>query len=147
MTADCLHETVNLIRSRSRRSFISSLDAELEVSLVRNRRRRNSRLRLYARRPETARSIAKAYRGASRSAERREKTTSSRIDEPWDLLERVRTEMKTQNVLHIVDGGDHSLRVPKRQLHASGETQTDIDQQIFQSITEFLSALTGKQER
>src|SRR5438876_8999351 len=65
---------------------------------------------------------------------------------PLDLLDRVRTEMKTHNVLHVVEGGNHSLRVPKRQLHASGETQTDIDQQIFQSITEFLSALTGKQE-
>src|SRR5436190_24213112 len=35
---------------------------------------------------------------------------------PLDLLERVRSEMKTQNVLHVVEGGDHSLRVPKRQL-------------------------------
>jgi predicted alpha/beta-hydrolase family hydrolase len=66
---------------------------------------------------------------------------------PLDLLERVRTEMKTQNVLHVVEGGDHSLRVPKRQLQSSGETQTDIDQQIFQSITEFLSAVTGKLQR
>src|SRR5437762_9559892 len=66
---------------------------------------------------------------------------------PLDLLERVRSEMKTQNVLHIVVGGDHSLRVPKRQLQATGETQMGIDQQIFRSITEFLSGLTGKQER
>src|SRR5439155_22193017 len=66
---------------------------------------------------------------------------------PLDLLDCVRTEMKTQNILHVVEGGEHSLRVPKRQLQASGETQTDIDQQIFQSITEFLSAVTGKQER
>jgi predicted alpha/beta-hydrolase family hydrolase len=66
---------------------------------------------------------------------------------PLDLLEPVRTEMKTKNVLHVVEGGDHSLRVPKRQLQSSGETQTDIDQQIFQSITEFLSAVTGKLQR
>src|SRR5438552_6171185 len=66
---------------------------------------------------------------------------------PLDLLDRVRAEMKTQNVLHIVEGGDHSLRVSKRQLQSTGETQMDIDQQIFQSITEFLSAVTGKQER
>ena len=66
---------------------------------------------------------------------------------PLDLIERVRSEMKTQNVLHVVEGGDHSLRVPKRQLQVSGETQMGIDQQIFRSITEFLSGLTGKQER
>jgi predicted alpha/beta-hydrolase family hydrolase len=66
---------------------------------------------------------------------------------PLDLLDRVRSEMKTQNVLHVVDGGDHSLCVPKRQLQVSGETQMGIDQQIFRSIREFLSGLAGKQER
>jgi uncharacterized protein len=65
---------------------------------------------------------------------------------PLDLLERVRTEMKTQNFLHVVEGGDHSLRVPKRQLQASGETQMDIDQRIFQSITEFVSGLGSKRD-
>jgi predicted alpha/beta-hydrolase family hydrolase len=62
---------------------------------------------------------------------------------PLDLLERVRTEMKTQNVLHIVDGGDHSLRVPKRQLQASGQTQEDIDQQILKAIVGFVDQLPG----
>src|SRR5882757_4378420 len=66
---------------------------------------------------------------------------------PLDLLDRVRSEMKTQNVLHVVDGGDHSLRVPKGQLQVSGETQMGIDQQIFRSIRDFLSGLTGKRER
>jgi uncharacterized protein len=60
---------------------------------------------------------------------------------PLDLLELVRTEMKTQNVLHIVDGGDHSLRVPKRQLQASGQTQEDIDQQILKAIVGFVDQL------
>ena len=60
---------------------------------------------------------------------------------PLDLLERVRTEMKTQNVLHIVNGGDHSLRVPKRQLQASGQTQEDIDQRILKAIVGFVDQL------
>jgi uncharacterized protein len=60
---------------------------------------------------------------------------------PLDLLERVRTEMKAPNFLHVVQGGDHSLRVPKRQLQASSETQMDVDQRIFQSITDFFSGL------
>ena len=60
---------------------------------------------------------------------------------PLDLLERVRTEMKTQNVLHIVEGGDHSLRVPKRQLQASGQTQEDIDRQILKAIAGFVDQL------
>jgi len=60
---------------------------------------------------------------------------------PLDLFERVRAEMKTQNVLHIVEGGDHSLRVPKRQLQATGETQEDIDQRILKAIVGFVDQL------
>ena len=61
---------------------------------------------------------------------------------PLDLLERVRREMKTRNVLHVVDGGDHSLRVPKRQLHAQGKTQEDVDQEILKAIAGFVDQLT-----
>src|SRR5438046_2930128 len=57
---------------------------------------------------------------------------------PLDLLERVRTEMKTPNFLHVVEGGDHSLRAPKRQLQGTGETQEDVDQQILKAITGFV---------
>src|SRR5438128_621599 len=60
---------------------------------------------------------------------------------PLDLLERVRAEMKTQNVLHVVEGGDHSLRVPKRQLQATAETQDDFDQRIIQAIAGFVDQL------
>ena len=60
---------------------------------------------------------------------------------PLDLLERVRTEMKAPNFFHMVEGGDHSLRVPKRQLQATGETQEDVDQRTLQSVVEFVSGL------
>jgi uncharacterized protein len=60
---------------------------------------------------------------------------------PLDLLERVRSEMKAPNFLHIVEGGDHSLRVPKRQLQATGETQDDVDQRILQAIAGFVDQL------
>ena len=60
---------------------------------------------------------------------------------PLDLLERVRSEMKAPNFLHLVEGGDHSLRVPKRQLQATGETQDDVDQRILQAIAGFVDQL------
>jgi uncharacterized protein len=60
---------------------------------------------------------------------------------PLDLLERVRKEMKAPNFLHVVDGGDHSLRVPKRQLQAIGEIQDDVDQRIFESLADFVATL------
>ena len=58
---------------------------------------------------------------------------------PLDLLERVRAEMKAPNFLHLVEGGDHSLRVPKRHLQASGETQDDVDQKILTAIAGFIN--------
>lgn len=60
---------------------------------------------------------------------------------PLDLLERVRAEMKAPNFLHTVEGGDHSLRVPKRQLHRTSKTQEDIDQRILKAIAGFVDQL------
>ena len=57
---------------------------------------------------------------------------------PLDLLERVRAEMTAPNSLHVVEGGDHSLQVPKRQLAASGETQEEVDRRILEAITGFV---------
>jgi len=58
-----------------------------------------------------------------------------------DLLERVRAEMKAPNFLHIVEEGDHSLRVPKHQLQASGQTQEAVDQTILNAIVGFVEPL------
>ncbi len=63
---------------------------------------------------------------------------------PLDLLERVRAEMKAPNFLHVVENGDHSLRVSKRQLQGSNQTQEDVDQRVFQSIAEFIAGLPDK---
>jgi uncharacterized protein len=60
---------------------------------------------------------------------------------PLELLEGVRAEMKAREFLHVVEGGDHSLGVPKRQLKESGQTQEDVDRQILKSITGFVDQL------
>ena len=60
---------------------------------------------------------------------------------PLDLLEGVRAEMKAPNFLHVVEGGDHSLGVPKRQVQASGQTQEDVDRQVLKAITGFVDRL------
>ena len=59
---------------------------------------------------------------------------------PLDLLEGVRAEMKAPNILHIVEGGDHSLGVGKRQLQADEETQDDVDRRILETIARFVDA-------
>jgi uncharacterized protein len=60
---------------------------------------------------------------------------------PLDLLEQVRAEMKAPNFLHIVEGGDHSLRVPKRQLQGTSKTQEDIDHEILKAVAGFVDQL------
>jgi hypothetical protein len=60
---------------------------------------------------------------------------------PLDLLERVRAETKARNFLHVVEGGDHSLRVPKRRLGAIGKTQENVDDEILKAITGFVDQL------
>ena len=57
---------------------------------------------------------------------------------PLDLLENVRKEMKAPNFLHVVEGGDHSLQVLKRDLKKTGETQDEIDQRILAAVAQFV---------
>ena len=57
---------------------------------------------------------------------------------PLDLLELVRSKMNhTLNFLHLVQGGDHSLLVRKKDL--AQETQEDVDQRILKAIGEFVA--------
>jgi predicted alpha/beta-hydrolase family hydrolase len=58
---------------------------------------------------------------------------------PLELLERVRAEMKAPNFLHVIEGGDHSLGVPKRRLQANGETQQHVDRRILKAISGFVA--------
>jgi len=62
---------------------------------------------------------------------------------PLDLLERVRAEMKAPTFLHVVEGGDHSLQVSKRQLAAARETQEEVDRRILEAIAKFVT-VTGE---
>ena len=57
---------------------------------------------------------------------------------PLDLLQQVHAEMTTPTVLHVVEGGDHSLLVSKRQLAAAGETQEEVDRRILEAIEKFV---------
>jgi len=60
---------------------------------------------------------------------------------PLDLLERIRVEMKAPTSLHIVESGDHSLQVSKRQLAIAGETQEEVDRRILEAIAKFVATV------
>jgi hypothetical protein len=53
-------------------------------------------------------------------------------------LQKVKSEMKAETYLHVVEGGDHSLLVTKRQLAAAVETQEDVDQRVLTAIAQFV---------
>lgn len=59
---------------------------------------------------------------------------------PLDLLEQVRAAMKAPTTLHVVESGDHSLVVGKRQLRAEGETQEEVDRRILEAIGRFVQS-------
>jgi uncharacterized protein len=61
---------------------------------------------------------------------------------PLDHLERVRAEMRAPNELFVVDGGDHSLQVAKRQLRAAGEQQAAVDARACAAIRAFVERAT-----
>ena len=58
---------------------------------------------------------------------------------PLDLLAQVRGEMRAPNEIYVVEEGDHSLLVTKRQLVRDNETQESVEQRILGVITEFVT--------
>lgn len=58
---------------------------------------------------------------------------------PLDLLESVRSEMVAPNSLHVIERGDHSLLIRKKDL--TNETQEDVDQRIAGTISDFVTKL------
>jgi predicted alpha/beta-hydrolase family hydrolase len=62
---------------------------------------------------------------------------------PFDLLEKTRAEMTAPNFLHLVEGGDHSLLVRKKDL--GSETQDDVDERIAKAISDFVERVAAAQ--
>ncbi|HYJ07339.1 MAG TPA: alpha/beta fold hydrolase [Chthoniobacterales bacterium] len=57
---------------------------------------------------------------------------------PLELLQSVISEMQALHFLHVVEGGDHSLMVLKRELQKAGETQEEVDQRMLAAIAQFV---------
>jgi predicted alpha/beta-hydrolase family hydrolase len=62
---------------------------------------------------------------------------------PLDLLEGVRSRMSAPSELHVVEGGDHSLRVGARALAARGEPQEAVEGRALAAIAAFLARVAG----
>jgi predicted alpha/beta-hydrolase family hydrolase len=60
---------------------------------------------------------------------------------PLPALEEVRRRMTAPSTLHVVPGGDHSLRVGVRALVAAGEDQEAVDARAADAVRSFLLPL------
>ncbi|HEY6004422.1 MAG TPA: alpha/beta fold hydrolase [Anaeromyxobacter sp.] len=60
---------------------------------------------------------------------------------PLDRLEEVRAKMSAPSTLHVVEGGNHSLEVGKRELAARGESQEAVDARALEAVAGFVSGL------
>ena len=57
---------------------------------------------------------------------------------PLDQLESVRARMSAPSEVHVVETGDHSLRITKTHTKHTGRTQDDVDGAILEAIGAFL---------
>lgn len=62
---------------------------------------------------------------------------------PLDLLAGVRADMTAPNALHVVEGGDHSLQLLKRDLKAQGTTQDAVDAATMAAVAAWLEQTLG----
>ena len=58
---------------------------------------------------------------------------------PLDLLAEVRAEMTAPSTLHVVETGDHSLRITKTHTKQTGETQEEADAAAVAAIRDFVA--------
>jgi hypothetical protein len=57
---------------------------------------------------------------------------------PLDRLAKVRGRMTTRSELHVVETGDHSLRITKTHTKQTGATQDDANRLLLVAIQSFL---------
>ncbi|MQM12076.1 hypothetical protein Taro_044990, partial [Colocasia esculenta] len=58
---------------------------------------------------------------------------------PLDKLEATRQKMKASNELYVIDGGDHSFKIGKRLLEATGLNQAEAEEKAVDAIAKFVS--------
>lgn len=52
--------------------------------------------------------------------------------------------MKALNALHVIEGGDHSLKISKKHLQSSGCSQEAAEDQALDAISDFVSGSLEK---
>ena len=61
---------------------------------------------------------------------------------PIDKLKTTLKKMKASNELYIIDNGDHSFKISKRNLQASGLSQAEAEERAISEVGKFISRYT-----
>ncbi|XP_065859024.1 uncharacterized protein [Euphorbia lathyris] len=63
---------------------------------------------------------------------------------PLEKFKDVCKKMKSQNEIHVIDGGDHSFKIGKKHLQTNGSTQEETEEIAVQAIASFVSRYLGR---
>lgn len=64
---------------------------------------------------------------------------------PLELLEVVRKKLKSLNDLHVIEHGDHSFQIAKKNLELTGMTREEAEQRAAESIAMFVSRIRNEE--
>jgi hypothetical protein len=63
---------------------------------------------------------------------------------PLPLLEDVRPQIQSRNEVHVVAGGDHSLKVRKKDLQEAESSQLEVDKTAMARVREFILTIEAR---
>lgn len=59
-------------------------------------------------------------------------------------LEVVRKKLKSLNALHVIENGDHSFQIAKKNLELTGITHEEAEEHAVEAVAMFLSRIRGE---
>ncbi|KAJ9549825.1 hypothetical protein OSB04_022368 [Centaurea solstitialis] len=63
---------------------------------------------------------------------------------PLEVLEAVRKQLKAFNALHVIENGDHSFQIAKRNLELTGTTREEAEAHAVEAVASFVSGISGE---
>ncbi|KAI3713544.1 hypothetical protein L1987_72122 [Smallanthus sonchifolius] len=65
---------------------------------------------------------------------------------PLESLEIVRKKLKALNALHVIENGDHSFQIAKKNLELTGMTYEEAEEHAVEAVALFISQITSEKE-
>ncbi|KAK9053022.1 hypothetical protein SSX86_029652 [Deinandra increscens subsp. villosa] len=63
---------------------------------------------------------------------------------PLESLEKVRKKLEVLNALHVIENGDHSFQIAKKNLELTGMTHEEAEERAVEAVAMFVSQVTSE---